>query len=490
MTLDALSKSVNIEKDLHGGLPVLCAVLPKLKLLPALECLVGVFEWHALIVKHFSGRITRDEARNLTVGEMLDGLPQAERGVWDRSYKQFETAWQIAWPRVERCGCLELDHLKGFVMSREASMLLVIMDAGDEVTCSQALTQWLVTQHNELVEVVAEAIGCPLESVSSRLLGEHNVLSYDSKTLERFLKNHCVSYDSGGKLNFHFEQLEQHLCRELDRPVIKLEVRAFQWLGESFSLAGELEPVVKQRDLSPGVAERLECELALRTTANLCLQKVQMCISFIQKSGGGLKQNVGETLLSDYLSTVLCEHAELLPTTRSEVRLMHLQAFSRMLNRLIEKDPMKRVDPRYQKNLPPELQRKVLDAKRHLPERLSLVLGEFGERYLNKEGRIGEETSFLDVIKEAVTENDFDFDVLQKHLPQELKVKHWASIYKTLNKLIDKDPMSSVDTRCQKNLPPDLQQKVLDVPKQLPSVPGEIGEMYLTKEGRIGEEIP
>ena len=62
-------------------------------------------------------------------------------------------------------------------------------------------------------------------------------------------------------------------------------MRGFQWLGDSFAGGNELKTVVNQRELLPDTIDRIKLEVPSPALANACLQKVQMSISFILKSG-------------------------------------------------------------------------------------------------------------------------------------------------------------------------------------------------------------
>eukprot|EP00416_Gambierdiscus_australes_P022298 CAMPEP_0171071764 /NCGR_PEP_ID=MMETSP0766_2-20121228/10492_1 /TAXON_ID=439317 /ORGANISM="Gambierdiscus australes, Strain CAWD 149" /LENGTH=896 /DNA_ID=CAMNT_0011528315 /DNA_START=23 /DNA_END=2713 /DNA_ORIENTATION=- len=440
VTLDALHKHVGIQRNATEALPVLCTVLqqPLFPVLKALGMLVGVFEWHSLVINHFSGRITRTDAAKLRVGEVLNSLPPPDRVKWERAFKQFERAWHIAWPYVDRYECQGFsENLKQVMVHRDSEMIWCIAEGKDEGLCPLAITQWLVERHNELVQVVSASMGYPARKVSSRLLGQHDVINYDEVELMRFLRSRCVTYGVGGKLNFDFRLLENHLGRELSRPEITMELRGFQWLGESFSGGNELKSVIKQRDLLPDIIERLRLELASPSVAHLCLQKVQMSTSFILKSGGGLSvEHAGEMLLSEYLRSVLSESPDCLPsaTARSQVHLWHVDAFSKLLKQIMNKDPMDSIDPKYKADLPSDIERQLLANKEKLPEVLLELLGNFAETRLS-ETYIGDTYPMMDCISQVVQELDVSQeaeDAIAANLPSGLLMKHWAAVYRAL----------------------------------------------------------
>lgn len=254
----------------------------------------------------------------------------------------------------------------------------------------------------------------------------------------RFLQSRCVTYGVGGKLNFDFQQLEQQLRRELARPEITMELRGFHWLGESVGGGGsELRQVIKQKDILPDVIERLKKELGSPTVANGCLQKVQMSVSFILKSGGGLSdERAGEMLLSEYMRTVLSESPDSLPsaTARSEIQLWHVDALSKVLKQIINKDPMESIALKYRTDLPTELAEALAVAKVDLPEALLELFANTAEGRLSEEF-IGDTVPMLEMLKMVMDDDGTPPDTVmevEKHLPKGLLMKHWAATYKAL----------------------------------------------------------
>jgi len=454
VTLDVLHSRLGVTAGAQETLPVLTTVLqqPLFSVMPALGLLVGVFEWHSLVLNRFSGRITRTEAGELRVGQVLDSITHpTERERWEFAYSQFEKAWHVAWPHIERHECLEIPaHFKSILVNRDSPMLFCIAHPENEGICPLALTQWLAERHNELVQVVSAALVRPSRAdranprqqgsilrysqpVSSRLIGQHDVINYDSHSLMHFVKTRCVTYGIGGRLNFDFKQLEQQLRRELARPEITMELRGFQWLGEYFAQSSELKAVIKQKDLLPDIIDRIKAEVLSPSVANRCLQKVQMASSFIQKLGGFAGETAGETLLCEYLSTFLQDSPESIPskTARSEVCLWHLSSFEKVLKQIMNQDPMDSVDPKYRKDLPDDLRGQVLAAKPGLPAALADIMAGIAEAYL-KDTFMGEDASILPTLQAWPDFSGEDLAATQDHLPRGLAMKHWVAVYRLL----------------------------------------------------------
>jgi len=447
VTLDALHARLGQERQAAKLYPVLQTTLqhPNFPVLEALGLLVGVFEWHQLVASHFSGRISRDQAKRKTIQEAIDEFPPADQEKWIRAFGAFEKAWRISWPYIERHECLEIpEPLKTFMIDKTSALEFGISDPEGVGICPTALTQWLVARHNEIVQVVAGTYRVEGRKVSSRLLSQHDAIKVEGDEIMRFLKSRCVTYGGGGKLTFDLELLERQLRRQMNRPEIVVELRAFQWVGESFSQSSELKNVMKQRELPNDVADRIKSELTNTIYANICHEKVSMCVNFILKAGGaGLSQErSGEMLLSEYLRSVLCETGFEMPssTVRAEVRLHHIDAFMKLLRSVMNKDPMDRVDSRYKADLTEDLESSLHKVKDDLPSMLLEVLGSCAETHLVDATGAGPETALMDTLEVYLETEGSDKAVIDSlktgpnALPGDLKMKHWVALYRLLEK--------------------------------------------------------
>jgi hypothetical protein len=178
------------------------------------------------------------------------------------------------------------DEYKMIKIDENYPLSFTIMDEADEGICPHLLTHWLVERHNELVQIVNAANGIPNEDipiVSSRLAGPHDLCSYTENFLMLYLRNRCVTYGVGGRLNIDLRQLERHLRRELLRPMVQLESQKFHWLGEASGLVSSLRTTITQKEITADIVERLKGEVT-PLIANTCAQTVQTAISFIQAS--------------------------------------------------------------------------------------------------------------------------------------------------------------------------------------------------------------
>jgi len=234
-----------------------------------------------------------------------------------------------------------------------------------------------------------------------------------------------------------------------------MELRGFQWLGESHTQTSELKSVIKQKDLAPDVIERIKAELISPSLAHRCLQKVQMAVSFIQKSGSFSGEHAGETKLCGYLSSVLAVTADCIPSAvaRSEVYLWHLSAFEKLLKQIINKDPMDNVEPKYRADLSPDLAKQLNEAKAFLPTTLTNDFADFAEAFLTgqvlnsedtilntltywfdqkSDPEVGPDGKVSSEDAAAAKQATRDRDEIQAHFPPDLLMKHWVSTFYAL----------------------------------------------------------
>jgi hypothetical protein len=327
-------------------------------------------------------------------------------------------------------------------VDEDFSMLFFICDDKNEGICPTALTQWLVERHNELAQVVAIALRHPARKISSRLMGPHDVIAFGEKELMQFLKSRCATYGDGGKLHFDLSQIESHIRREISRPEIVIEIRAFQWLGEASAQGAQLQTILKQSELSPEICDRIKAEIGTPLVANGCLQKVSMGTSLLMKTSAGLgEEKAGDMLLKEYFTKVLSDNsAESLPsnTACTEVRLKHIDAFTRLLKRVIDADPMDMVDPKFRQDLPEGLQTSLAAIK--FPSQLSGLLASVAETHLHSDGGMGENGKFLGTLGYVWEEAELDAEDLkiltdnlkraERDTGEELLLKHWVAVYR------------------------------------------------------------
>jgi len=368
-------------------------------------------------------------------------VPEEDRHAWNAAYNKLEAAWRIGWPHVERFECHELEeNLKSITISLDESMLYAVADKENEGLLSLALTQWLVEQHNELVQIVAAACDTDVEKKSSRIFEQHDVMDFNGDDLMRFIKSRCVTFGNGGRLVLELALVEEHLRQALWKPSIVLEINHFKWLGEASDSGIELRGVVDQDELGADVLTRLKSELNSPALASQCLQKVQMAVTFILRTGvegvAVVGSHVAKKLLMEYLRDVLHEDDSSLPspTARAEVELRHVDAFMAVLKEIMNKDPMDEASPKYKVELPADLRQELLGAATELPIAYMLpALSQFTEAQLVHE-YIGPETLMVSTLEyiDALADDHERWTAIQRHMPADLKMKHWCATYTLL----------------------------------------------------------
>lgn len=418
-----------------------------LETMKALRTLVGQFQWHSLAEQRFSGRITREEANELKIGDAIEAEPLGERGNWDSAYQKLQEGWHEAFQYVDRFECLEIPaHLKTAMasISKASPLSCAIADEKDLGICPLVLTQWLVARHNDLVQSAALAGGYPIRKISSRTMGHHDVVVYDKEMMMRFIRDRCVTHGPGGRLNLDLVELERHLRHEFAKPELSFHLRLFQWLGEGTQGSNMLKEHIAQRDLPPEVEGRLRGEIRTPVLAAAALQKLQMAATFIVNSRDSMSSDVLSAMkLTDYLSSVLAEPPDSFPsaTARSEVNLCHVDAFVRLLKNIIHADPMETLPEKYKMKLGSDLEARVSVAAATLsPDRvegvtqalLSLV------DYLS-DGGIDKEQQIIDWLEPLLADPELGAAV-RSNFPAELALKHLDALYRALKKALAAGP--------------------------------------------------
>merc|ERR1712137_87359 len=163
------------------------------------------------------------------------------------------------------------------------------------------------------------------------------------------------------------------------------------------------------------------------------MQKVQMAVTFIMKARAGFStERAGDMLLSEYLRKVLSEGDDALPsaTARREVHLHHVDNFVKLLRGLMNKDPLEKMDISYQAELDKELAEEIKRIRKELPAGLPDAMRDFAESYLS-ETYIGAATPMIDTLPHMPNLPD-DAEASISKMPSELKMKHFAAVYKLL----------------------------------------------------------
>jgi len=408
----------------------------------ALRTLVGQFQWHSLVHQRFSGRITRQDAQETTVGEAIAGELRVERLSWEHAYRKLESAWTDAFQYVDRFECLEIpDALKTVYLSKDSKLECAIADEKDMGICPLVLTQWLVARHNDLVQAAAIVGGYPIRKVSSKTMGHHDVILYDKEVMMRFIRDRCVTHGAGGRLNLDLVELERQLRHEFARPELAFELRLFQWLGETSGGTNSLMALIQQRDLSPEVEGRLRNEIRTPVQAAACMQKLQMAATFIVNSKDSLETDtIGGMKLADYLAQVLAEPPDSIPsaTARAEVCLHHVDAFARLIKSVIHHDPMDLLPFKFKVQLDAALEAKVAKAAAEIQDQVESTIKAMEALVDTLESKPPDAeqtlTEWLGTYVDLIFSDSNCAAAITRAFPAELKLKHWDSTYRILRK--------------------------------------------------------
>jgi MoxR-like ATPase len=236
--------------------------------------------------------------------------------------------------------------------------------------------------------------------ISSRLLSVAHTLEYDLHgQLVPLIEKQCVQYEqqggaggagggAKGSVCYDFEPAERYLLnRWFKKPAIDLQLRSFEFLAElqSGGALASLRQKLPQEPLTPALKQLLVKEMTgsgggpgsgmgastQTAKAEQLLQTVEMCICFLQETGGSsqhtLDASTGEMCLQQYIQSVLLVEdagtgaggdgaGDGGGALLQQVRLKHLDAVWSELKEMTG-DVMANVRPKYKEPLTAQQQR-------------------------------------------------------------------------------------------------------------------------------------
>lgn len=112
--------------------------------LRALKYLPQVLEWMRLLLGRYNRHWDKEQARALSVMDVLNEVPEAERATWESAFGGFAAAWNANWPFVDMFECLTLpEEYKNLPMTHDTKIGFCLPCREDEGICPLALVQHL-----------------------------------------------------------------------------------------------------------------------------------------------------------------------------------------------------------------------------------------------------------------------------------------------------------------------------------------------------------
>jgi hypothetical protein len=253
----------------------------------ALRFLPQVFEWFHSLRRHYSGHVTREDARSMTHLDCLRDVASTDPGGhWEGVFRSYSQAWNASWVNVQKYGCIQFSpDFKSIHMGPDVPLTFSLPNAMDEGNCPLALTHFLVEKQNTFAQLLDEHFllqqrdgrqqqqgggggggGDPTTRrvgvVSSRFLTAAHTIRCDlHRDLIPLLEKHCLLLPSsapstaggggsgsssggmGGGGKYDFARAERLLVERflLDVPAVDLEVPGFTFKNEQH-LQGKARP--------------------------------------------------------------------------------------------------------------------------------------------------------------------------------------------------------------------------------------------------------
>ncbi len=229
-SLSDFTLELSLNPEASASHPLLSSFLTEEPQLRALRYIPKVFLWQAMLLKRFNRCLDRDMAQKITVREVIEKEGNGA-GYWRSAFEGFRNAWSLAWPYVNRFGCMIIPPVyKQMEMTLDSPISFSLPCEKDEGICCVALTRYLCERHNAFVErldelhllrgdVAQRALSPSLNEksdvqrvIQSRFMVQSHSISYDlAGGFIPFVEKQCQHYSIGGGLLYDFKGAEDFL---------------------------------------------------------------------------------------------------------------------------------------------------------------------------------------------------------------------------------------------------------------------------------------
>jgi len=336
--------------------------------LQSLRYLSDVLRWQRLLTVHFNRRISSSDAATLTIGQVLQTVGR-DQLQWHRAWQGFQTAWALAWQFVSRHTCTGLPAMyKEVQMGPAATVNLCLPAEIDAGICATALTTYLTTKHNEVVEATqghlksrgrATRAEQAEEQISSQMFSHIHVASFNKDKFLEYVQRHCLIYSQQtGQLEYDFNAAERWLADVCFStcPSVRLEMDRITYLDEQLSSDARtiLRDQVPQVELPPDIASALATEFQNPTVAHSCIESLDLMLVFMQEVlRAGMGKKLGNTNLADHMKSMLVTDEDLFKSKAlcNDVKVKHVDALYNFLWSQVSEDEFAQVNAIYKVKL-------------------------------------------------------------------------------------------------------------------------------------------
>jgi hypothetical protein len=345
--------------------------------LKCLQFLSQALEWTRLVCKRYRGKIDRKQGRELLVAQVLAETPKSEAQMWISAWEGWTKAWNASYRFVERYECLEIPaEYRNISMNIRTPIAFSLPSNQDEGLCPSALLQWLVELHNRCMEEVGRLLLLQgreqgVVRIPSRFVSSVHVLRFDIENeVVPFLEKQAVTMscevsntrqksDDSSQAYFAAEQFLLDTFFAAKFP-IDLNLKLFEFANEKMTSKSAMDEKVPQEPIPKEISERVERGLSSIAFAQQCLELIEVCMNFLQATGGSivgsLGEDVGNKLLLVYIRDVLLmkddSEVEIFNSILQGVQLKHLSSLRAILKDMTTVDPLEKVNGAYKEDLP------------------------------------------------------------------------------------------------------------------------------------------
>jgi len=323
LTLDSFRRAVQNANTDAPGVGTLTKFLEDEEQLKHVQLLPSVLAWHREIFEALGGGISRQEAREMTNGDVLALLPDDVRPRGQEAFDAFKLAWKEIMPRLEflyECTRNPYRDVSGermddgtfkvgeVIMNEETPIMfslpnIVEGEEGLECTCTIAILGHLQRLHNRMLLELRNARGDrsatqtrAVDSTAANVgyltapaVARQKLVVYNRMT-DLFPVLVAHSRDDGGGRQYNLELIakEVELLFEGKEPV-SVQIRHFVFNGEvaKLQLLTKLSQVLEQRELDPDIKARLAEEIDTQARCTTTMLFIERCVRFISSLGGG-----------------------------------------------------------------------------------------------------------------------------------------------------------------------------------------------------------
>lgn len=455
-TLEHFISSLNMTPAVAEAHPVLHAFFNREQQLHALRHLPAVLEWNKLVLARFNNKLDRDRARELTIGDLLDDLPEQDKPRWREAFDGFAKAWNESWKSLQRFGCLVIPaEFRSIVMGPDVPISFCLVGEQDEGICALALIRFLAEQHNEFVQLVDESLllrdrsghqrAARATAISSRHMSNAHSIRYELQhELHPYLEKQCVKLSAGGDVEYDFAKAEAFI---IDRyfvgiPALDLELRMFLFAHEQRPGSGmaALRQKVLQAPLPTDLEEAIRRDISTPALAQSVLDVLETAVSLLCATGGSFVRQLDDSVagmpLGRYLKTVLLlDDAVASRAISGQVLLMHLESLWNLLVELTSCDIFAKISFKYRQPLDDETKSvllqmlDILELDDLLPLLRGFIVEHLHEEHIDPKSCLKDNLAWLELGDSYL----MDLDWFQNGLPSFVQMGNAVEVYELLH---------------------------------------------------------